>query len=72
VYCATCNTPLGTGRRRERFFCGEYCQQAWPGLHPSRDALIVTLVLTASRSVKETAQLFQLSRRRVEQIVSGR
>lgn len=72
IYCATCSVPLGTGRQRERHFCGEYCKQSWPGLHAARNALIVALVLTASRSVEETAELFQLSRRRVEQIVSGR
>lgn len=71
VYCATCSLPQGTGRQDEHYFCGEYCQQAWPGLHAARNALIIALVYSGARSMQETARLFNVSRWTVHRALRG-
>jgi len=76
VYCAMCAVPLGTGRQRDIYFCGDYCKLFWPGRKlyymTDRDEVVRFLFHGAQYDTSELGSLYGRSRQAMEAIIKGK
>lgn len=73
IRCRGCRRLLGVGPTDFRIYCDAWCAADYPAFaQEARDALIEAVYLETSPSQASLAKVFDISRQRVDQILTQR